>query len=102
MDDHAAGPGVVAGGTAGQVLAKIDGTDFNAQWVAQTGGGSAFSGYEFQDFEKTGTYAYVGYEHPGGGWFVYRRTLASNVRETATGASSYATNWSGRAGLTYV
>lgn len=28
-----AGPGVAAGGTAGQVLAKIDATDYNTQWV---------------------------------------------------------------------
>jgi len=34
-----AGEGVPTGGTAGQVLAKIDGTDFNTQWV--TGGGAA-------------------------------------------------------------
>ena len=27
------GAGVVVGGTAGQVLAKIDGTDFNTEWV---------------------------------------------------------------------
>lgn len=32
------GVGVPAGGTAGQVLAKIDGTDYNTQWVDQTGG----------------------------------------------------------------
>lgn len=37
----AAGPGVPTGGTAGQVLSKIDGTDFNTQWVNQTGGGSS-------------------------------------------------------------
>jgi hypothetical protein len=28
-----AGPLNTAGGTAGQLLAKIDGTDYNAQWV---------------------------------------------------------------------
>ena len=28
-----AGPGVAVGGTAGQVLSKIDGTDYNTQWV---------------------------------------------------------------------
>lgn len=33
-----AGQGVPVGGTAGQVLSKIDGTDFNTQWVAQSGG----------------------------------------------------------------
>lgn len=33
-----AGPGVPTGGTANQVLAKIDGTNYNTQWVAQSGG----------------------------------------------------------------
>lgn len=33
-----AGPGVAAGGTAGQVLSKIDGTDYNTQWVTPSGG----------------------------------------------------------------
>ena len=37
-----------------------------------------------------------------GSWYIYRRTRATNVREYATGASNYATNWTGRAGLTYV
>jgi hypothetical protein len=32
-----AGQGVPAGGTAGQVLSKIDGTDFNTQWVTPGG-----------------------------------------------------------------
>jgi hypothetical protein len=31
----------VVGGTAGQVLAKIDSTDYNTQWVNQSGGGVA-------------------------------------------------------------
>jgi len=38
------GVGVVAGGTAGQVLTKIDGTDFNTEW---TDGGSN----EYQELE---------------------------------------------------
>lgn len=33
-----AGPGIAVGGTAGQVLTKIDGTDFNTQWQDPTGG----------------------------------------------------------------
>jgi len=36
-----AGTGVPVGGTAGQVLAKIDSTDYNTQWVNQTGGGGS-------------------------------------------------------------
>lgn len=32
------GPGVAPGGTTGQVLSKINATDFNTQWVTPTGG----------------------------------------------------------------
>jgi hypothetical protein len=35
----APGQGVPAGGTANQVLAKIDGTDYNTHWVDQASGG---------------------------------------------------------------
>ena len=31
------GVGVIAGGTSGQILAKIDGTDYNTEWVDQIG-----------------------------------------------------------------
>ena len=34
-----AGPGVPTGGSAGQVLAKVDSTDYNTEWVEQTGDG---------------------------------------------------------------
>ncbi|MBK8888613.1 MAG: hypothetical protein IPN46_19665 [Saprospiraceae bacterium] len=33
----AAGPGVPTGGTANQVLAKVDGTNYNTQWVTPGG-----------------------------------------------------------------
>ena len=44
--DGAAGQGVPTGGSTGQVLSKIDGTDYNTQWVDQAagGGGSTESG----------------------------------------------------------
>lgn len=35
-----AGPGVAAGGTAGQILSKVDGTDYNTQWVTPSSGGT--------------------------------------------------------------
>jgi hypothetical protein len=38
------GPGVAPGGTTGQVLAKIDATNYNTQWVAQTGGAGVTDG----------------------------------------------------------
>lgn len=58
--------------------------------------------YFLQDQETTSTYAYVGYESADNDWYIYRRTRATNVREYATGASSYATNWTNRGSLTYV
>lgn len=39
--DGADGVGVPPGGTTGQVLAKINGTDYNTEWVDQSGGGGA-------------------------------------------------------------
>lgn len=39
--DGADGVGVPAGGTAGQVLAKINSTDYNTEWVTPSGGGTA-------------------------------------------------------------
>lgn len=99
-DPGPAGPGVAVGGTAGQVLAKVDGTDFNTVWIDPPS--SAPPVFALQDQERTGTYAYVGLAEPGGGWKVYRRTLASNVREYAAGGSGYGTAWAGRAGLSYV
>jgi len=60
------------------------------------------TGYTYQDGPDYGaTYGYVGYSNPDGSWYIYRRTLDTGVREYATGTSSYATNWTGRAGLTY-
>ena len=38
--DGTDGQGVPVGGTAGQVLAKIDGTDYNTEWVDSSGGSS--------------------------------------------------------------
>ena len=40
------GQGVPTGGTANQVLAKVDGVDFNTQWVTPSGGGSAYPNVE--------------------------------------------------------
>ena len=39
-DPGPAGPGVPTGGTAGQVLAKKSGTDYDTEWVNQSGGGT--------------------------------------------------------------
>lgn len=62
---------------------------------------TAINGYTQQDYEKTSTYVYVGYTESGGAWFIYRRTISSNTREYATGASGYAAAWTARAAQTY-
>jgi hypothetical protein len=43
-DPGPAGQGVPVGGTTGQVLAKIDGTDYNTEWVDQSGGAGVTDG----------------------------------------------------------
>ena len=69
----------------------------------ETGSGSSNTNERFQNEELTATYAYVGYENSiDGSWYIYRRTRATNLRQYATGASSYATNWTNRGSLTYV
>ncbi|WP_214199296.1 hypothetical protein [Novosphingobium profundi] len=40
----ATGPGVAAGGSAGQILSKVDGTDYNTEWVDAPSGGSGGGG----------------------------------------------------------
>jgi hypothetical protein len=49
------GYSIPTGGTAGQVLSKIDGTDYNVEWVDMTGGGSTGS-----TFPYTGTASFIG------------------------------------------
>ena len=62
-------------------------------------GGSSVNGYEYQNYEKTSTNVYVGYEHADGKWYIYRRTIADNTRQYASGSSGY--NWLNRASETY-
>ena len=87
-----------AGGNTGQVLTKDSNTDQDYSWQTPA---PTTTGDSYQDYEKTSTYIYVGYENTDGSWYIYRRVIATNAREYATGATDYATNWTGRAGLTY-
>lgn len=43
-----AGPGVAAGGTAGQILSKVDGTNYNTQWINPPSGGNEVHSYKLQ------------------------------------------------------
>lgn len=94
------GPGVASGGTAGQVLKKASGDDYDTEWGNPP---SSTNGFTLQDpgYDKTSTYVYVGYAHTDGRWYIYRRTISNNAREYASGTSDYSTNWTGRSGLSY-
>jgi hypothetical protein len=51
------GAGVPAGGTANQVLAKIDATNYNTQWVTPSGGGGAPGGSNTQvQYNNSGSF----------------------------------------------
>lgn len=68
--------------------------------IAAAGGAS--SGFTFQNLDSSdGQHTYVGYKHPDGRWYIYRRTLTSGAYQKASGASGYTTAWTERAGLTY-
>jgi hypothetical protein len=45
-----------AGGSANQVLAKVDATSYNTQWVTPSGGGSAT---DYQEFTTPGTFTWT-------------------------------------------
>lgn len=46
------GQGVPAGGTAGQILAKADGTDYNTEWIDAPSGGGGVEKYTVATFDK--------------------------------------------------
>lgn len=64
-------------------------------------GGSGATGYSLQNEDRDASYAYVGYKKTAGDWYIYRRTRATNLRQYATGVSSYSTNWTNRNVLIY-
>lgn len=56
-DTGAAGQGVPAGGTAGQVLSKVDGTDYNTEWIDPPSGGSGMVECRISDSARMTSYA---------------------------------------------
>lgn len=89
---------LLAGGNTGQVLTKDSNTDQDYSWQTPA---ATTTGDSNQNYEKTSTYIYVGYENTDGSWYIYRRTVATNIRLYATGASGYAAAWTNRAAETY-
>ena len=91
--DGAPGQGVAAGGTAGQVLSKVDATDFNTTWINPPAGGGgggtgAFSTEELYNANVDhlgvlGSVVYLDVDVPGGEWW-----LMNFGQSSATSAES--------------
>jgi hypothetical protein len=60
-DTGPAGAGVASGGTAGQLLSKVDATDFNTAWIAAPSGGAS------EVFPFINGRAYGSFSHGAGG-----------------------------------
>ena len=57
--------------------------------------------YSICNKEATATYKYFGFQKSDGGWYIMRKTIATNIFEYVAGASAYATAWTDRASQTY-
>jgi len=55
--------------------------------------------YALTDIDDTTSTEYYGYTDKNGNWYI--KQITSSAMRFIRGTSSYATNWTGRAGLTY-
>ena len=108
------GVGVDAGGTTGQVLAKASGTDYDTEWVDQTGGGGTPGGsdtqVQFNDGGAFGGDSGLTYDDTAGALTVGGKTVTTdapiinlsqtwnNAATTFTGLKLNVTNTASAAG----
>ena len=57
--------------------------------------------YSIANKEATATYKYFGFQKSDGGWYIMRKTIATNIFQYVAGASAYSTAWTNRATQTY-
>ena len=112
--DGADGVGVDAGGTTGQVLAKASNTDYDTEWVDQTGGGGTPGGsdtqVQFNDGGAFGGDSGLTYDDTAGALTVGGKTVTTdapiinlsqtwnNAATTFTGLKLNVTNTASAAG----
>ncbi len=63
-------------------------------------GGQVFQ-YIIHEADEASDPRYYGYVDHRGSWIIMKQTTASGEHRYASGKSNFATNWTGRAGLTY-
>ena len=95
-----AGRSSTGGGTYYNVKVNPSGsllteTTLSGVYMKETGS------YSIANKEATATYKYFGFQKSDGGWYIMRKTIATNIFEYVAGASAYSTAWTNRASQTY-
>lgn len=93
----------------GGAWVRWDGSAKNRAWNPETLSWESITAhpltsYELSDWtDEVVNPQYHGFLRPDGGWVIKRIDASTSPRSVrfARGASDYATNWTGRAGLTY-
>jgi len=97
--------GLTTGGGGGYVDVKVNPS--GALTVDSTISGTvvAFAKsteqYAINDKEATATYKYFGFQKSDGGWYIMRKTIATNIFQYVAGVAPYSTAWTNRATQTY-
>ena len=78
-----AGPGVPAGGTAGQVLAKKSGTDYDTEWVNQSGGGAGQQLVKWVEEADSTDEVYPSHQY--GGYNIHAQSATGSSLQPVTG-----------------
>ena len=97
--------GVTTAGGGGYVDVKVNPSGALTVESTISGTVTAFAKsteqYAINNKEATATYKYFGFQKSDGGWYIMRKTIATNIFEYVAGASAYSTAWTNRATQTY-
>jgi len=97
--------GLTTGGGGGYVDVKVNPSGALTVESTISGTVTAFAKsteqYAINNKEATATYKYFGFQKSDGGWYIMRKTIATNIFQYVAGASAYSTAWTNRASQTY-
>ncbi len=60
-----------------------------------------YNNFKITDVDDSSDPKYYGYLNKEGGWIIMKETTSAGTFRYISGESDYATNWTGRAGLSY-
>jgi hypothetical protein len=63
--------------------------------------GDILAHYKFANLDVSGDPLYLGFLQITGQWYIQKISISGGTVEYVKGSSDYATNWTGRAGLSY-